>query len=107
MANTGYNQAKVAYKTSPINGEPLDVNGEPTNISGLRQAIAVLNGFVNPDPTQYEIEFYFEPSGDIDGEQSITLDASACPIGQVGPWTVEDASWHDGFPWRDNRIWEY
>jgi len=107
MANTGYKQAKIAYKTSPINGEPLDVNGEPTALSGNRQAIAVIEGLPNPDPALYEIELYFEAGAELGGVPSVRLDLEACPIGQTDPWTIEDASWHDNYPWRNYRIWEY
>lgn len=82
MANTGYKQATIAYKTTP-DGRPVDVDGRLTSVSGKRQAIALLIGRSNPNPALYEVEFYFNPSQTIQGQPTITYDVSACPVGYI------------------------
>lgn len=83
MANTGYKQATIAYKVSKPDGEPLDVYGELTRISGRKQAIALLQGYVNPDPSKYEVEFYYDKDGTITGNPTITYDVRSCPVGYI------------------------
>lgn len=83
MANTGYKQATVAYKVSKPGGEPLDINGQLTRISGRKQAIACLEGFTNPDPSKYEVEFYYGKDGVVTGNPTISLDVRSCPIGYI------------------------
>ena len=83
MANTGYKQAVIAYKVSKPNGEPLDVNGQLTSVSGRKQAIALLEGHVNPDPTKYEVEFYYTKDGTVTGNPTITYDVLSCPVGYI------------------------
>lgn len=83
MAVTGYKQATVAYKVSRSGGEPLDVNGILTRISGRKQAIAVLEGYPNPDPIKYEVEFYYDKNGIVSGNPTISLDIQSCPIGYI------------------------
>ena len=65
--NTGYKQATIAYKVSKPGGEPLDVDGNLTRISGKKQAIALLEGHVNPDASKYEVEFYYDKRGSVTG----------------------------------------
>jgi hypothetical protein len=83
MANTGYKQAIIAYKVSKPGGEPLDVNGLLTSVSGRKQAIALLTGHVNPGPSKYEVEFYYNKDGTISGNPTITYDVEACPVGYI------------------------
>jgi len=82
MANNGYKQATVAYKTDQ-DGNPVDINGQLTSVSGRRQAIAVLQGRANPNPNLYEIEFYYNENALINGTPSITYDPVACPFGFI------------------------
>lgn len=82
MANTGYKQATIAYKTTP-DGRPVDVDGRLTSVSGKRQAIALLIGRPNPNPTLYEVQFYFNPNQTIQGRPTITYDVTSCPIGYI------------------------
>ena len=79
MANTGILQATIAYKTS-TDGQPVDVDGVLTSISGKRQAIALLTGRTNPNPSAYEVEFYFNPKDIIGGESTATTDVLTCPV---------------------------
>lgn len=81
MANTGFKQATIAYKVSKPGGEPLDINGELTRISGRKQAIALLVGASNPNPSKYEVEAYFNRQGQITGRPTITYNVTDCPIG--------------------------
>lgn len=83
MANSGYKQAVIAYKVSKPDGEPLDINGNLTRITGRKQAIALLSGYVNPDPSKYEVEFYYSKNGVITGNPSITYDVQSCPVGYL------------------------
>lgn len=84
MANTGYKQATVAYKVSKPGGEPLDIDGELISVSGKKQAIAVLQGYTNPDPNKYEIERYFDVREMIAGRETVIYDSTSCPI-EVNP----------------------
>lgn len=79
MANTGILQATIAYKTS-TDGQPVDVDGVLTSISGKRQAIALLTGRTNPDPSAYEVEFYFNPKSTVAGNPTATSDFEHCPV---------------------------
>lgn len=79
MANTGTLQARIAYKVSP-SGEPVDINGNLTSISGRRQAIALLVGVANPDPTKYEIEYTFNTGQLIEGTPTTKVDITYCPV---------------------------
>lgn len=83
MANTGYKQATIAYKVSKPGGEPLDINGELCAISGRKQAIALLQGYTNPNPAKYEVETYYNEKGLISGNATITRDMLSCPIGFI------------------------
>lgn len=83
MANTGYKQATIAYKVSKPGGEPLDVNGQLTSVSGRKQAIALLQGHINPDTSKYEVEYYYDKDGTITGNPTITYDIQSCPIGYI------------------------
>lgn len=83
MANTGNKQAIIAYKVSKPGGEPLDVDGNLTRISGKKQAIALLTGHVNPNPTRYEVEFYYSKNGAVSGNPTITRDIVSCPVGYI------------------------
>lgn len=100
--NNGYKQATVAYKVS--DGEPVDINGTPTRVSGRKQAIAVKEGFSNPNPSLYEIEKYFSTT--LDGDPTVTLDFDACPIGELSPWVLDGGVWGMGRYWYNNRIWQ-
>ena len=83
MANTGYKQATIAYKVSKPNGEPLDINGELTRVSGKKQAIALLEGQINPDPIRYEVERYFTRQEIIGANPTITYNVTSCPVGFI------------------------
>lgn len=83
MANTGYKQATIAYKVSKPGGEPLDVDGNLTRVSGKKPAIALLEGQINPDPSLYEVEFYYDRKGTITGNPTITYDVQTCPVGYI------------------------
>lgn len=79
MANTGFKQATIAYKVTP-DGLPVDVYGQLTSESGNRQAIAVLNGYLNPNPAVYQVQFYFNENGTLEGTPSVIYDPAACPV---------------------------
>lgn len=81
--NTGYKQAVIAYKVSKPTGEALDVNGQLVSASGRKQAIALLEGHVNPNPSKYEVEFYYNKNGIVTGNPTISLDVQSCPIGYI------------------------
>lgn len=83
MANTGNKQAIIAYKVSKPGGEPLDVNGQLISVSGRKQAIALLQGHINPNPSLYEVEFYYDKDGTITGNPTITYDVVSCPVGYI------------------------
>lgn len=83
MANTGYKQAIIAYKVSRPGGEPLDVDGNLTRISGKKQAIALLTGHVNPNPNRNEVEFYYDKSGIVTGNPTVSRDVVSCPVGYI------------------------
>lgn len=79
MANNGILQATIAYKTS-TDGQPVDVDGNLTSISGKRQAIALLEGYANPNPVLYEVELYYKAGEYVDGVPSVKLDGVFCPV---------------------------
>lgn len=81
MANTGNNQASIAYKVRSTDGAPLDIYGKPTNESGLKQAIALLSGTANPNPAIFTVEFYFQAGDIINGIPTLEYDPAACPAG--------------------------
>ncbi len=83
MANTGFLQATIAYKQSKPQGEPLDINGKPISETGLRQAIYLLNGTQNPDPTKYQVEGYFGTDGVITGNPTVIFSLENCPTGLI------------------------
>lgn len=86
--NTGIKQAVTAYKVAP-NGAPVDINGQLTSISGRKQAIALLIGRPNPNPTLYEIEYYFNVGGLVEGEPTTKIDINYCPISK---FTIDTTS---------------
>lgn len=111
MALTGFKQSTIAYLVDAATGEPLDVNGVKTSQSGRRQAIALLAGVANPNPTLYEVLRFFNGGEILNGQPSRIYDPLACPpqtirvfparqVSQVngeaytlslystGPWTV-------------------
>ncbi len=77
--NTGNKQATIAYKIS-ASGQPVDIYGKPISDSGRKQAIALMVGQTNPNPTLYEIEMYFAPGDLVNGEPTTTTDIGDCPI---------------------------
>lgn len=77
--NNGTKQATIAYKTTP-NGDPVDIDGQLTSISDKRQAIALLVGRPNPNPTLYEVEFYFSEGGVVTGNPTTIIDLEDCPV---------------------------
>lgn len=83
MANTGNKQAVIAYKTRTTDGAPLDINGNPTSETGLKQAIALLAGTANPNPTLYVVEFYFSPDAIVSGNPTVIFDPADCSIGFI------------------------
>lgn len=83
MANTGYKQATIAYKVDAATGAPLDINGQRTSESGRKQAIRLLTGYSNPDPSQYEIEAYFSAGATLKGRPTKIYDVFACPTGYI------------------------
>lgn len=79
MANTGILQATIAYKTT-TDGLPVDVDGNLTSVSGKRQAIALLVGKTNPNPSAYEVEYYFNKGGFVEGNPTAMANLGACPV---------------------------
>lgn len=80
MANTQFKQATIAYKVSALDGAPLDINGDKVSVSGLKQAVALLIGTTNPNPTAYVVEFYFEEGAVVYGSPTLTFDPVGCPL---------------------------
>lgn len=103
MSNTGYKKATVAYKTD-TEGRALDINGQLCSVSGLRQAIALREGFFNPNATLYEVETYF--TAGLDGRATESVDLDVCPIGALSPWVLDGGAWSMGNYWYAARIWE-
>lgn len=89
MIQTGIKQATIAYRVSAQTGEPLDVNGDLISASGLRQAIALLTGTANPNPSLYEVMTYFNADALLDGEPT-TQPSADCPAAtfNVSPLSV-------------------
>lgn len=79
IMNTGIKQAVIAYKVTP-NGQPVDVDGQLTSVSGKRQAIALLQGQANPNPTLYDIELFYGTRGTVLGEPTTEVDLEYCPV---------------------------
>lgn len=79
--NTGYKQAVIAFKVDVDTGDPLDINGVRTAISGRRQAIMLLTGTPNPDASAYEVQAFFAPRAEVDGEASYIYAPVDCPVG--------------------------
>lgn len=104
MSNNGIKQATIAYKVD-LQGEPLDLEGAPIRISGKKQAIALKQGFYNPNPSLYEIEMYF--NDEVEGEQTTTKDITYCPIGILSPWVLDGGHWGMSKTWYNKRIWDY
>lgn len=102
MSNTGYKKATIAYKTD-TEGRALDINGQLCSVSGLRQAIALRQGFYNPSPALYEVEAYF--TAGVGGQPTESVDLVACPIGGAAPWVLAGGVWNMAGYWRPNQIW--
>ena len=102
MSNTGYKAATIAYKTD-TEGRALDVNGQLCSVSGNKQAIALRQGFVNPNTSLYEVEKYFTDT--LDGEPTKTVDLDVCPIGELSAWVLDGGTWSMAGYWYNNRIW--
>lgn len=81
MAQTGNQQATIAYKVRTTDGAPLDINGNATSDSGLKQSIALLTGQANPNPSLYDVEFYFAADAIVTGNPTILYNPAACPAG--------------------------
>jgi len=75
-------QATIAFKVASPSGAPLDINGKLISVTGRKQAIALLAGQVNPNPDKYEVEFYFQLHGVVDGNPTFTYDGT-CPSGNL------------------------
>lgn len=83
MANTGFIQARVAYKVDEKTREPLDADGRLVRDSGKLQAILVLQGTLNPDPVKYEVAGTFIKGQYINGEPSLEYSPDSCPVGSI------------------------
>lgn len=81
--NTGFKQATIAFKVTKPGGLPLDINGELCSVSGLKQAIYLITGAANPDPSLYDVEGYFTPDSVISGNSTINFDPTSCPVGLI------------------------
>lgn len=82
FCSNGFKQAIIASKTS-LDGLELDVNSIPVSISGRKQAIALLEGYDNPNPSLYELETTFLPGEMLYGIPTIQFDLTGCPIGYI------------------------
>jgi hypothetical protein len=56
----------------------------PCSESGNRQAIRLLRGEVNPNPSLYEVESYFDVGAVLDGNETRRRNTESCPIGIEG-----------------------
>lgn len=61
---------------------PLDRNGVPVSVSGERQAIAILDGYLNPNPGLYEVVGTFNAAAMFEGVKTFRLDPS-CEAGFI------------------------
>jgi len=102
MSNTGYKLATVVYKRDTA-GRALDINGSLCAETGLKQAIALRVGFVNPNSAMYVVEMYFTVN--VAGEPTSTVDVDSCPIGGDS-WILASGVWDMGGYWYANGIWE-
>lgn len=84
MIQTGKQQAIVVYKTQAITGKALDINGELITKTGRKQAIALLQGAVNPDELLYEVQFVFTEGGSVMGAATTTFNTNCV----AGSFTV-------------------
>lgn len=75
-------QSTILYKVSDPGDLPLDRNGVPVSVSGGRQAIAILEGYYNPNPALFEVVGTFNASGMFDGVKTFKLDPS-CEAGFI------------------------
>lgn len=103
--NTGYKQAVIAYKYDKQTGWPVDVDGRRTSESGKRQAILLLEGWANPNPTLYEVQAYFPESAVIDGQNTSVWAPEDCPEGQRVPWVLDGGVWNMSHFWINNELW--
>lgn len=86
MANTGLNQAVVAYKVRASDNAPLDTDDNPITVNGVptgrKQAIAILAGTTNPNPALYDVEFTYLPNAPVEGTPTVEV-SDNCPVGFV------------------------
>lgn len=82
MANTGKIQARIMYRVRASDGAPLGIDGKPTSETGRLQAIALLQGTVNPNPLLYTVQLYYAPNAVIDGVPTSEF-SDNCPAGYI------------------------
>ena len=78
--NTGFQQAFYAARFTAKAEIPLDKDGNFCSISGAKQAIILLEGHDNPNPTKYEVIGSFKEGDVIDGYPSMIYNTEACPL---------------------------
>jgi len=75
---TGYQQAKILKKVSNPGDYPLDVDGNLCSESEKKQAIYLLEGEENPDPSEYEVQGYFKAGDIVDGQPTRIFNPKVC-----------------------------
>jgi len=104
---TGYKQASIVYVVDRRTGQPLDINGNRTAESGRKQAIFVLEGFPNPNPTLYEIKGTFQEGAIVMGQPTSVKDTDECEQGATVPWVLVGGTWHMANTWVNTETWNF
>ncbi len=76
----GFRQAAIVFKQSRPGNLPLDINDIPISQSGAKQAIGLLSGTANPDPSRYQVQMYFNEGDTIDGVPTKKYDPVGCSV---------------------------
>lgn len=78
---TGFQQAVIVYRVD-LEGNPLDTDGRLISETGNKQAIGLLDGYPNPNPALYEVQFYFTPEDSVDGVPTVIY-TDNCATGYI------------------------
>lgn len=106
MAYNGRLQSTIVYVVSQRTGQPLDINMQPTSATGLRQAIYIMNGWVNPDESRYQVAGTFNENGSVSGTPTFIQNITRCPIGGSN-WILRNNTWDNAGSWDPSGLWNY
>lgn len=79
---TGYSQAAVVYRVRASDGAPVGLDGKPISETGNKQAIAILAGRTNPDPSKYVVQMFYAPEAILEGVPTVQL-SDDCATGYI------------------------